>query len=78
MNTLIHIYIYIEAKEVLKVVCKDGNERRNRNTIAWDFINNMYMDWRLEVYTSPPPTQILYGDVHVFNEKHSKPFGLGW
>jgi hypothetical protein len=57
-------------------MCKDSNERRNSNTIIWDFINNVFKGWRLEVYTSPPPTQILYGNVHVFNEKYSKPCRL--
>jgi hypothetical protein len=66
-------HIYIEAKHVLKVMCKDGNARRNSNTITWNLINIIYMGWRLEVYTSPPPTHMFYGNVHVFNEKHFEP-----
>ena len=76
MNALMHIYIYIEARHVFKVMCKDGNERRNSNTIIWEFIDNIYMGWRLEVYASPPPTQILYCNIHVFNEKHLEPCRL--
>ena len=69
--------MYIEAKYVLKVMCKDGNERRNSNTITWNFINIIYIGWRLAVYTSPPLTPILYGNIHVFNEKHLKTLQVG-
>ena len=56
------MYEKLSAKMVMQ-----GGTRTQSHEIYNIYI---YMGWRVEVRISPPPVQILYGNVHVRNEKH--------